>query len=223
MRQGVRKGSGGKQIPWENTSLEGDFYFKPGKPGEVPTQLASLAPTLTPEPAPGDAAAGMVRITTNLGVIEAELYADKAPDTVSNFLNYVQSGFYEGTVFHRTIPGFMVQGGGFAPEMKQKAAGTPIKNEADNGLKNLAGTLAMARTVRPHSASAQFFINTVDNAFLDHHDKTDRGWGYTVFGKVTKGMDVVKKIESARTHTVGSFENVPKQDVVIQKVEQLKK
>ncbi len=164
-----------------------------------------------------------VRITTNLGVIEAELYADKAPGTVSNFLNYVQTGFYSGTIFHRVIPGFMIQGGGFAPGLKQKSAGASIKNEADNGLKNLAGTLAMARTMDPHSASAQFFINTVDNAFLDHRDKSTRGWGYAVFGKVTKGMDVVKKIESTQTKTVGPFENVPVYDVVIEKVEQTRK
>jgi len=164
-----------------------------------------------------------VRITTNLGVIEAELYADKAPGTVSNFLNYVQTGFYSGTIFHRVIPGFMIQGGGFAPGLKEKATGASIKNEADNGLKNLAGTLAMARTMDPHSASAQFFINTVDNAFLDHRDKSTRGWGYAVFGKVTKGMDIVKKIESSQTKTVGPFENVPAYDVVIEKVEQIKK
>jgi cyclophilin family peptidyl-prolyl cis-trans isomerase len=116
----------------------------------------------------------------------------------------------------------MIQGGGFQPGMKEKPTGVPIKNEADNGLKNLTGTIAMARTGDPHSASAQFFINTVDNAFLDHKDKTMRGWGYAVFGKVTKGMEVVKKIEAVATTTVGPFENVPKQDVVIQKVEQIK-
>jgi cyclophilin family peptidyl-prolyl cis-trans isomerase len=163
-----------------------------------------------------------VRITTNMGVIEAELYADKAPLTVKNFLSYVERGYYNGTIFHRVMSGFMIQGGGFVPGLKQKSTGVPVKNEADNGLKNLAGTLAMARTPDPHSASAQFFINTVDNAMLDHRDKTDRGWGYAVFGKVMKGMDVVKKIESVHTHTVGPFENVPKQDVVIQKVEQIK-
>jgi cyclophilin family peptidyl-prolyl cis-trans isomerase len=168
------------------------------------------------------AANPQVRITTNLGVIEAELYADKAPLTVKNFLSYVERGFYNGTIFHRVIPGFMIQGGGFAPGMKQKATGAPIKNEADNGLKNLAGTLAMARTMDPHSASAQFFINTVDNPFLDHRDKSTRGWGYAVFGKVTKGMDVVKKIESVQTRTVGPFQDVPAKDVVIQKVEQVR-
>ena len=169
------------------------------------------------------AANPQVRITTNMGVIEAELYADKAPLTVKSFLGYVERGHYNGTVFHRVMSGFMIQGGGFVPGLKQKSTGAPVKNEADNGLKNLTGTLAMARTPDPHSASAQFFINTVDNAMLDHRDKTDRGWGYAVFGKVTKGMEVVKKIESVHTHTVGPFENVPKQDVVIQKMEQIKK
>ena len=163
-----------------------------------------------------------VRITTNLGVIEAELYADKAPLTVKNVLSYVERGYYNGTIFHRVMSGFMIQGGGFVPGLKQKSTGVPVKNEADNGLKNLAGTLAMARTPDPHSASAQFFINTVDNAMLDHRDKTDRGWGYAVFGKVTKGMEVVKKIESVHTHTVGPFENVPKTDVMIIKLESIK-
>ncbi len=163
-----------------------------------------------------------VRITTNMGIIEAELYADKAPLTVKNILSYVERGYYNGTIFHRVIPGFMIQGGGFVPGLKQKSTGVPVKNEADNGLKNLTGTLAMARTPDPHSASAQFFINTVDNAMLDHRDKTDRGWGYAVFGKMTKGMDVVKKIESFQTRTVGPFENVPVYDVVIQKVELIK-
>ena len=163
-----------------------------------------------------------VALRTNHGDIEIELDSAKAPVTVENFVKYVKAGHYDGTIFHRVIPGFMVQGGGFVPGLKQKSTGVPVKNEADNSLKNLAGTLAMARTPDPHSASAQFFINTVDNVMLDHRDKTDRGWGYAVFGKVTKGMDVVKKIESVHTHTVGPFENVPKQDVVIQKVEQIK-
>jgi cyclophilin family peptidyl-prolyl cis-trans isomerase len=122
-------------------------------------------------------------------------------------------------VFHRVIPGFMIQGGGFESGMKQKKTDAPIRNEADNGLKNLAGTIAMARTMEPHSASAQFFINTVDNAFLDHRDKSMQGWGYAVFGKVTGGMDVVKKIESVPTGRVGPFENVPKEPVVIRKIE----
>lgn len=163
-----------------------------------------------------------VRITTSLGVIELELYATQAPLTVRNFLNYVETGFYNGTIFHRVIPGFMIQGGGFTPGLKPKRTGVPVKNEADNGLKNLAGTVAMARTADPHSATAQFFINTVDNPFLDHRDKTAAGWGYAVFGRVTKGMEVAKKIESVPTHTVGPFENVPVEDVVIQKVERIK-
>ncbi len=163
-----------------------------------------------------------VRLTTSLGAIELELDARRAPGTVRNFMNYVQTGFYHGTVFHRVIPGFMIQGGGFRPGLDEKAHGVAIKNEANNGLRNLAGTIAMARTRDPHSASAQFFINTVDNANLDHRDQTTNGWGYSVFGKVTKGMDVVKKIETVPTGTVGGFENVPKQDVVILKVEAIK-
>ena len=156
-----------------------------------------------------------VRLTTNLGVIELELDARRAPATVANFLSYVDSGFYNGTIFHRVIPGFMVQGGGFLPGMREKPTTGPIRNEADNGLHNLAGTIAMARTPDPHSASAQFFINTVDNAFLDHRGKTPEGWGYAVFGKVAKGMDVVTKIEAVTTGRAGMHENVPVKDVVI--------
>jgi cyclophilin family peptidyl-prolyl cis-trans isomerase len=162
-----------------------------------------------------------VRLTTNLGVVELELYLDKAPLTVKNFLAYMERGYYNGTIFHRVIPGFMIQGGGFVPGMREKSKGIPLKNEADNGLKNLVGTIAMARTPDPHSAAAQFFINTVDNPNLDHRDKTDQGWGYCVFGKVTKGMDVVKKVESVTTGNVGPFQNVPVKDVVIEKVEQI--
>jgi cyclophilin family peptidyl-prolyl cis-trans isomerase len=163
-----------------------------------------------------------VRLTTNQGVIEIELYADKAPITVKNFLGYVDSGFYNGVIFHRVIKGFMIQGGGMTPGMKEKPTGAKIQNEADNGLKNTAGTLAMARTPDPHSASAQFFINTVDNAFLDHTGKNPRGWGYAVFGKVTKGMDAVKKIEAVETGVAAGHGDVPKNDVVIQKAERTK-
>jgi cyclophilin family peptidyl-prolyl cis-trans isomerase len=163
-----------------------------------------------------------VRLTTNLGAIELELYADKAPGTVTNFLEYIDAGFYNGTIFHRVIKGFMVQGGGFESGMKQKPGRAPIKNEADNGLKNLAGTIAMARTPDPHSASAQFFINTVDNPFLDHRDKSTQGWGYCVFGKVTNGMDVVKNIETTPTGRAGPHGDVPRQDVLIQKAERIK-
>src|SRR5690606_13594372 len=143
--------------------------------------------------------------------------------TTANFLAYVDRGFYDGTIFHRVIPGFMIQGGGFAPGMKQKQTGAPIVNEADNGLKNTTGTIAMARTAEPHSASAQFFINTADNHFLDHRSKTIEGWGYAVFGRVVRGMDVVRRIEAAPTRTIGPFENVPVRDVVIEKVERVRK
>jgi cyclophilin family peptidyl-prolyl cis-trans isomerase len=163
-----------------------------------------------------------VRMTTSLGIVEIELDAQRAPGTVRNFMNYVESGFYNGMIFHRVIPGFMIQGGGFVPGMREKTTGVPVKNEADNGLKNLSGTIAMARTSDPQSAAAQFFINTADNPSLDHRDKTDRGWGYAVFGKVTHGMDVVKKIESVPTRTVGPFQDVPVKDVVIQRVELVK-
>jgi cyclophilin family peptidyl-prolyl cis-trans isomerase len=164
----------------------------------------------------------IVRMTTSLGEVDMELYADKSPATVKNFLGYVESGFYNGTVFHRVIPGFMVQGGGFEPGMKQKETRAPIKNEADNGLKNSAGTLAMARTMDPHSASAQFFINVADNDFLDHRGKNMRGWGYAVFGKVTQGMDVVNKIVNVATGVNQGHENVPVKDVLIKRMDLLK-
>lgn len=181
-----------------------------------------LCATGLPAAAKGPADNPRVRMTTSLGVVELELDAQHAPGTVRNFMNYVERGFYNGTIFHRVIPGFMIQGGGFGAGMREKTTGVPVKNEADNGLKNLAGTIAMARTSDPQSAAAQFFINTVDNPALDHRDKTDRGWGYAVFGKVTKGMDVLKKIESVSTHTVGPFQNVPVKDVTILKVETIK-
>jgi cyclophilin family peptidyl-prolyl cis-trans isomerase len=162
-----------------------------------------------------------VRLATNLGAIEIELYADKAPGTVKNFLEYVDAGFYNGTIFHRVIKGFMIQGGGFDRDMRQKPARAPIKNEANNGLKNTAGTVAMARTPDPHSASAQFFINAADNAFLDHTGATAQGWGYCVFGQVTKGIEVVKKIESVATRRLGPHGDVPSQPVIIQKAERI--
>ncbi len=162
-----------------------------------------------------------VRMTTSAGIVDIELDAKRAPTSTENFLKYVDQGAYDGTIFHRVIPRFMIQGGGFIPGMKQKPTGKPIKNEADNGLKNTAGTIAMARTGDPHSATAQFFINTVDNPFLDHRDKSTQGWGYTVFGKVTSGMDVVKKIEAAPTGNRGMHQNVPREDVVIQKIERV--
>lgn len=160
-----------------------------------------------------------VRLTTNMGAIELELDDKRAPQTVANFLAYVKSGHYDGTIFHRVIRGFMIQGGGFTQEMRRKSTKAPIRNEADNGLSNRTGTIAMARTSDPHSASAQFFINTVDNANLDHRSKDMRGWGYAVFGKVTKGMDVVRRIEDARTTRVGPMGDVPRQPIIIQKAE----
>ena len=163
-----------------------------------------------------------VSITTTLGTMELELYPAKAPQTVKNFLQYVDKGFYNGTVFHRVIPGFMVQGGGFEPGMRLKPTGLPVNNEADNGLKNVVGTIAMARTGDPHSATAQFFINTADNVSLDHNDKTQPGWGYCVFGKVTQGLEVVKQIESVSTGQVGPFGDVPQRDVVITRIERVK-
>jgi cyclophilin family peptidyl-prolyl cis-trans isomerase len=161
----------------------------------------------------------VVRMTTSLGVIEVKLAAKRAPVTTENFLRYVREGLYDGTVFHRVIPGFMVQGGGFEPRMKRRPTHDPINNEADNGLKNVSGAIAMARTADPHSATSQFFINTADNENLNHTGKTGAGWGYAVFGKVIKGMDVVKKIEAVPTTTVGPYRNVPKNDVLIQKME----
>ena len=151
----------------------------------------------------------------NYGVITLELDSAKAPKSAENFLNYVKNGHYDNTVFHRVIPGFMVQGGGFEPGMKQKTARAPITNEANNGLKNNKYTLAMARTSAPHSASAQFFINTVDNDFLNFKSESPQGWGYAVFGKVVSGTDVVDKIEGVATGRKGMHDDVPLDDVTI--------
>ena len=157
-----------------------------------------------------------VTMETSEGKIVIELYPDKAPKTVANFLAYAENNRYDGTIFHRVIPGFMIQGGGFTANMKQKATLDSIENEADNGLKNEKGTIAMARTQDPHSATAQFFINAVDNDFLNFRSKDVRGWGYTVFGRVVEGMDVVEKIEKVKTHNVGMFADVPEQAIEIQ-------
>jgi len=159
-----------------------------------------------------------VRMQTNMGTIVLELDGDKAPETVANFVEYAKSGFYDGTIFHRVIPGFMIQGGGFEPGMSQKATRAPVKNEADNGLKNELGTIAMARTPDPHSATAQFFINVKNNGFLNHTAPTAQGWGYCVFGKVTEGMDVVHSIEKVSTTFRSGHQDVPSEDVVIEKV-----
>ncbi|MDR8920665.1 Peptidyl-prolyl cis-trans isomerase cyp18 [Burkholderia multivorans] len=159
----------------------------------------------------------MVELHTNHGVIKLELDAAKAPKTVENFLNYVKKGHYDGTVFHRVINGFMIQGGGFEPGMKQKPTDAPIDNEANNGLKNDKYTIAMARTNDPHSATAQFFINVNDNDFLNHSSPTPQGWGYAVFGKVVEGQDVVDKIKGVKTGNAGFHQDVPTDDVVIEK------
>ncbi|HEU4843511.1 MAG TPA: peptidylprolyl isomerase [Burkholderiaceae bacterium] len=158
-----------------------------------------------------------VIITTNMGKITAELDAEKAPKTVENFLAYMNAGHYNNTIFHRVIDGFMIQGGGFEPGMKQKPADTTVENEAKNGLKNEPYTLAMARTSAPHSASAQFFINVKNNSFLDYPGQD--GWGYAVFGKVTDGKDVVDAIRKVKTTRTGMFADVPAEDVIIEKVE----
>jgi len=160
----------------------------------------------------------IVVMETSEGPVKLELWADKAPVTVRNFLQYADEGFYDGTIFHRAIDGFMIQGGGFTPDMKQKKTRAPIKNEAAGELKNLRGTIAMARTSDIDSATAQFFINLKDNDFLDHQDNTPRGFGYAAFGKVVEGMDVVDRIKSARTATVGPHENVPVKPVLIRNV-----
>lgn len=161
----------------------------------------------------------MVVLHTNFGDIKLELDAEKAPKTVANFLSYVESGHFSGTIFHRIIDGFMIQGGGFEPGMVQKSTKAAIENEADNGLKNETGTIAMARTMDPHSASSQFFINVSDNHFLNHSSKTPDGWGYCVFGKVTEGMDVVNKIKGAKTTFRAGHQDVPVEDVVIESAE----
>lgn len=161
----------------------------------------------------------MIKLHTNFGVITVELDAEKAPESARNFLAYAEAGHYDNTVFHRVIPGFMVQGGGFEPGMKQKPCTAPIKNEADNGLKNDAYTLAMARTSDPHSATAQFFINVADNEFLNFKAPNGNGWGYCVFGRVVEGRDVVDKIKGVKTGSSGFHQDVPKDDVIIERAE----
>lgn len=175
----------------------------------LPVFFASAA-----EPAPKRP---QVTLETSKGKIVLELFPDKAPLTVENFISYVKSGFYDGTIFHRVIKGFMIQGGGLTPAMEGKPTTPPVQNEADNGLKNERSTIAMARTNDPHSATAQFFINLVNNEFLNHKGKNPQGWGYAVFGKVTEGMDVVDSIAKVQTGTKGQFGDVPAEPVMIQK------
>lgn len=167
------------------------------------------------------AANPQVEMKTTLGTIVIELYPENAPKTVENFLQYVKDGHYNGTLFHRVIPGFMAQGGGFTPNFQQKPVRAAIRNEAGNGLRNANGTVAMARTADPHSATAQFFINVADNDFLDFKSPDDKGYGYTVFGRVTTGMEVVQKMLQAPTATVGPHQNVPRQPILIEQARQL--
>ena len=174
--------------------------------------LAGVGPSIPAERKPV-----LVKLETSLGEITLELDEGKAPVTVDNFLKYVKDGFYNGTIFHRVMGGFMIQGGGLDADMQEKPTQAPIKNEADNGLTNSAYTIAMARTPDPHSASSQFFINVVDNAMLNHTGKTPQGWGYAVFGKVVKGKEVVDKIKAVPTTTKGPFQNVPQEPVIILK------
>lgn len=180
---------------------------------------ATAAPAAAPAKAPAPAAAAQPRVVfeTTKGKIVVELDAKKAPKTVANFLQYVKAGHYNGTIFHRVIPGFMVQGGGFTADMTQKPAPNTVMNEADNGLSNARGTVAMARTGDPHSASAQFFINLVDNNRLDHTGKNAQGWGYCVFGKVVEGMEVADQIAKVSTGNRGPYQNVPSEPITITK------
>lgn len=157
----------------------------------------------------------MIILKTNYGDIRIKLYAEKAPETVKNIQKYVKDGFYDGTIFHRVINNFMIQGGGFTTDMQEQPTREPIKNEADNGLKNTIGSIAMARTNDPHSATAQFFINVKDNDFLNHRSKTSEGWGYAVFGQVVEGMDVVDKIKEVATDTRYGHQDVPVEEVII--------
>ena len=181
------------------------------------THATAANSTTTEEGNPSMTTETRVKLQTSQGDIVIELNAAKAPKTTENFLNYVRDGFYDGTVFHRVINNFMIQGGGFEPGMKQKRTGDPIENEANNGLKNERYTIAMARTSDPHSATAQFFINVADNDFLNHTAPTSNGWGYAVFGKVVEGTEVVDAIKAVKTGSRGFHQDVPTEDVVIEK------
>ena len=175
-----------------------------------------LALLLLLAPAMASAATPVVKIDTSMGAITIELYPDKAPVTVANFLSYVEDGYFAGTIFHRVIPGFMIQGGGLTPDMHRKPGKPAIKNEADNRLSNRRGTLAMARTNAPHSATSQFFINVKDNTFLDFTSADSRGWGYCVFGRVISGMEIVDAIERVKTGFSKGHQDVPKTPVLIE-------
>ena len=161
----------------------------------------------------------MIILITNYGPINLELDFDKAPKSAANFLHYTKQNFYDGTIFHRVVNDFMIQGGGFESDMQKKPNGDPIENEADNGLSNLTGTVAMARTSDPHSATSQFFINVSDNHFLDHRNKTDVGWGYAVFGRVVEGMDVINKMKGCETTSRSGHQDVPVVEIIIESAE----
>ena len=180
--------------------------------------LAAVVPGDAEEASKGNP---KVVLDTSKGKIVIELFADRAPVTVQNFLAYVDAKFYDDTIFHRVIPNFMIQGGGFTADMNQKTTNDPIENEADNGLQNQRGTLAMARTSDPHSATGQFFINSVDNDFLNFKSKTPQGWGYAVFGKVVEGLEVVDAISAVKTKTEGMYQDVPAEAVVINSAKRL--
>lgn len=184
---------------------------------KLPSRAFLLFSILTLTVSAAQAANPQVTLETSKGTIVLELYPDKAPKTVENFLAYVESGFFDGTIFHRVIPDFMIQGGGLTADMKNKETRAPIQNEADNGLSNDRGTVAMARTNDPHSATAQFFVNSKDNAFLNHTAKNAQGWGYTVFAKVIEGMDVVDAISAVQTTRKGMMADVPVEAVTIRK------
>ena len=239
----VRNATDARQTPWVEGVILGDFYFKPSA-SPVENQVALIDTNKTSASAAAtqqqlQKSAGndlealkerlkltgstkpIVTLATNKGDIVFELYAEDAPQTVLNFLQYVESGFYADTIFHRVIPDFMIQGGGFTENMKKKPGGLDaVENEADNGLKNQRGALAMARTGDPHSATSQFFINTRDNDFLDFKAKDKSGWGYTVFGRVIEGMEVVEAIEESSTTTRSNHRDVPKQPVIIESASQ---
>ena len=187
----------------------------------ITSAIAALAlggvSATSPSTLANDTKPPQVIFETNHGSFVLELDRGTTPETVENFLSYVRDGFYEGTIFHRVIAGFMIQGGGFSTEFKQLQTRAPIQNEADQGGKNDRGTIAMARTSDPHSATAQFFINVVDNDFLNHRDRTTQGWGYTAFGRVVEGMDTVDRIAAVKTGSRGRFQDVPEDTVVIQK------
>jgi len=197
----------------------------PPPPAEEPAPVEEKSPTppAPPEEEPAGAPAPtgtnpMVEMRTSLGTMKIELYPDEAPKTVENFLQYARDGFYDGTVFHRVISGFMIQGGGFTPDMSEKETRAPIENEASNGLKNVRGSLAMARTGDPHSASSQFFINTVDNSFLDFTGETVQGFGYAVFGQVVEGLQTLDAIKKVSTGSRDGYDDVPVAPVVIESV-----